>query len=174
MERNRIIAIVCAVIAAALVIIAGKSCTDDAVRERGRKNSNTNTTAATVSPVPQATAAANNSYYETNEASAADIDPAETTVSYDLFGRIVTTEPETVVVGTATEGAESTETTPVETDVFGQPVTTLADPFGLDTAAETTTAPPRISGFNHGEYDDEGNPIPPKPTLPPDFVITIG
>lgn len=159
MERNKIIAVVCAVVAFVLVLIAGKSCTDDALK--AKKNSSSKTTAASDEQQPSIiyypTADAPQtepSTYETDILGRAVI-PTTTAVQLDLFGRPITTETETEA-----DIADDTETTPVtepDTDENGNIV-------------PTTTAPPRISGYDHRQYDEDGNPIP---TLPSDFVLII-
>ena len=178
MERNRIIAVICAVIAAVCVMAAGKSCADDAIKQR---KSSTAHQPADNQPASHG--------IEINTGSPAPTDAPEVdlfgnpivsttvpeNVEYDLFGRPITTAP------------PETETTPIVTDENGE---VIEAPSDEDTSAEavseeettdesteeseqqapTSTAPPKISGFNHGQYDDEGNL---KPTLPPDFAIII-
>jgi len=192
MERNRIIAIACAVIATLLVVIAGKSCTDDAVKQKKSKSSSSVTTAA--APL-QTTAPVNYLPYEPKgEPIETDMfgrpvspDAQQTTVSYDLFGNPVTTASEEEGTDTAyatdengepitSAAAVSTETTAVtevETDFFGFPVTTLPEEGADGESTTSVTTYPDISGFNHGDHDDKGNEIPPKPTLPPDFAIIV-
>ena len=158
MERSRIIAVACALVAFVLVLIAGKSCTDDAVKKK-QQNMSEKTTAATYTVIYPGyggeDASSEPVTYATNELGMPII-PTTTAVQLDLFGRPVTTEAETT--------DEDTFTAPVQpepaTDENGEPVTSEPD----------TTAPPRISGYDHGQYDDEGNPLP---TLPSDFVLII-
>lgn len=105
-------------------------------------------------------------------------------VETDIFGNEVTTVAETDVFGNVITATESPET-----DIFGSEVTTafsdtttevVTEEIG-EIVEETTLSPIEqyekdlndphsIGGFNHGQYDDEGNPIP---TLPPDFAIII-
>ena len=158
MERNRLIAVVCAVIAFVCVLVAGKSCTDDALKGR-KKNNNTSTTTASVEIIyPNANAndvtkaeQVETNTYETNILGQPII-PTTTAVQLDLFGRPITTEAEI-----DDDNTEDTETTAVETEL-------VTDENGdLLPTEPASTAPPKISGFNHGEYDEDGNPIP---TLP--------
>lgn len=158
MERSRIIAVACALVAFVLVLIAGKSCTDDAVKQK-KQHISEQTTAATYTVIYPGyggeDASAEPVTYATNELGMPII-PTTTAVQLDLFGRPVTTEPE------ATD--EDTVTTPIvsepATDENGEPVT----------SEPATTAQPHISGYDHGQYDDEGNLLP---TLPSDFVLYI-
>ena len=56
-------------------------------------------------------------------------------------------------------------------DENGNPIAgTQTDTDENGNIVPTTTAPPRISGYDHGQYDEDGNPIP---TLPSDFVLII-
>ncbi len=183
MERNRIIAIACAVIATLLVVIAGKSCTDDAVKQKKNRVSNNKNAYQEYTHGVEVVAS------ETTEAVTFETDVlgrpiSETTtaaaVEYDLFGRPVTTAPQgtdstdavtdengsTVVSAPVTDN--STDTSDISTGT--ETATVASDQTSSETSSPASTAPPKISGFNHGEYDDEGNL---KPTLPPDFAIII-
>lgn len=192
MERNRIIAIACAVIATLLVVIAGKSCTDDAVKQKKIKSSSSATPTA---EAQQTTAPVNYLPYEPKgEAIETDMfgrpvygDAQQTTVSYDLFGNPVTTasaeegtdttyatdENGEPITTPAAESTETTAVTEVETDFFGFPVTTEPEEGAEGESTTSVTTYPDISGFNHGDHDDKGNEIPPKPTLPPDYAIIV-
>ena len=169
MERSRIIAIACAVIAAVCVIIAGKSCTDDAIKERNRNRETAGTAVSEAAQTEAVTRADKKTGGNASTSDSAEDGTKET--EYDLFGNIITTAPETTAATDSSE--DETEPDTYETDNFGLPVETAPDLFGGDADDEPTTAPPVISGYNHGEYDDEGNTIPPKPTLPPDFTLII-
>ncbi|MBR6070310.1 MAG: hypothetical protein IKP78_06950 [Ruminococcus sp.] len=162
MERSKIIAAVCAVIAFALVLIAGKSCTDDAMEKKEQsQKQRTATSAATYNIIyPDEQAYAQDSEpvtYETNILGMTIV-PTTTAVQYDIFGRPVTT-----TVETAADFYEDIVTAPIDEE-------TVTDENGEAVTAPTTAAQPRIGGFDHGQYDDEGNPIP---TLPSDFVLII-
>ncbi|MDO4863719.1 MAG: hypothetical protein Q4A05_06075 [Ruminococcus sp.] len=186
MERSRIIAIACAIIAAVCVIIAGKSCADDAI-ENGKKSGFANK--GTSAQNARHTVEVRGNDGVTTETYALDLfgnRVYETTttepVEYDLFGRPVTTAPpetETTAVvtdenGEVIEVTDTSEDTTDTTDTTDTSDTTDPEETASDEAPEETapasTAPPKISGFHHGDYDDEGNP---KPTLPPDFAIII-
>lgn len=175
MERNKIVALVCAAIAALLVIMAGKSCTES-IREANEKSRAKNNK-PTIS-------FSGDLSVSVNEGTSPEEEVDRVT---DIFGRVVTTV-------TVSEEYSITETTtePVieyVTDVFGNVIgtetatsTTAVSTVGeSETTAETTLSPldqfnndqknpPNISGFNHNNYDEDGNP---KPTLPPDFSIVI-
>lgn len=186
MDKNRLAAISCGIIAAFLVIMAGKSCTEG-LNEPGKKSNKTTTS---------------------SEASKGEIqidypDPASTSgVQYDMFGRPVrqdtTIAPEaaTEIEPVTDEFGNIIETTTAEaneptaetvTDVFGNVIATIPPPTEPETQPEdegekatlspldqfnedAKKPPPDISGFHHGRYDKDGNLIP---TIPPDYVIII-
>ena len=189
MERDRMIAIACAVIAAILVIIAGKSCTDSSMEKSGKKGTTkttsvyqhqTNSTVEYMPYVPD-----NNAKLPVDEN---DGGPVRTTIYIDLFGRevvsVISEEVETEVAtdenGEPITETVTTEVTTVETDFLGFPINTI--PIFTEStttvAAEeqdvTTTVTFRdISGYNHGDVGDSGGGTTAKPTLPSDFVITV-
>ena len=184
--RNRIIGFACALIAGILVIMAGKSCADDAIE----KNRNLRKSqivepdiiypdyAATGSPEPALTPEPENT--------------APVMTEYDVFGNviIVTEPPVTDVFGNIIEATDPFVTV---TDAFGNfienvPVTVQTTAVvTLDHALTTTLNPidqynedlkkhnPN-SGYDHGyyEYNDKKDTYEPAPTIPPDFVIEIG
>ncbi|MBO7395077.1 MAG: hypothetical protein J6U16_03025 [Ruminococcus sp.] len=184
MERSRIIAIAAAIIAGLCVLMAGKSCADDAIAQKKNRS-----TASQTDSQGEFHGIEIRTGSQT-ETAAQEFDlfgrPVESTaehedVEYDLFGRPITTAP------------PETETLPENTDENGEPIedtSTEAVPDGETSAEDTSaeepsaedtsdseenptsasTAPPKISGFHHGDYDDEGNL---KPTIPPDFAIII-
>ncbi len=179
MERSRIIAIAAAIIAGLCVLMAGKSCADDAIAQKKSKSTSSNAAAQEQTHGIEIRTGAQ------TETAAQELDlfgrPVESKtepedIEYDLFGRPITTAP------------PETETLPENTDENGEPIegtsteaVTDEEAPTDDTSAEGTsdteedltsasTAPPKISGFHHGDYDDEGNP---KPTIPPDFAIII-
>ena len=170
------IALVCGVIAALLVIMAGRSCTES-VREANEK-SRVKSGKSNISQSEQSGVSA--------VGGTAPVEDGGRVT--DIFGRIVTsaTVPNTTNV-------TETSTEPVGeyvTDAFGNGIgtetvtstTTATAAYETETTASTTLSPldqfnndqqkppPNISGFNHGSYDEDGNP---KPTLPPDFSIVI-
>ena len=167
MEHNKIIAIACAVIALILVVIAGKSCADD-ISKSNKRNKSTIASTVQASVGEIRTNAPQDSYQiQGNEDTSED----DEVVEYDLFGNVITTASES-----ETKGEDETifdEDTTVETDVFGEPVTNSGDFDDEEIIPEESTAPPVISGFNHGEYDEDGNTLPAKPTLPPDFTLVV-
>ncbi len=175
MGKNKIAALVCAAIAALLVIMAGKSCTKSALeaneKSRRKNNDTTSYSGESGDKVIEGTTPSEESERAT-----------------DIFGRIVTSE-----AVTDTYHAAETTTEPVVeyvTDAFGNVIgtetatstTATTNDNETETTATTTLnpleqfksdqqkPPPNISGFNHGNFDEDGNP---KPTLPPDFSIVI-
>ena len=164
MEHNKIIAIACAVIALILVIIAGKSCAEDI----SKANKSNKSIKSTSTYTEEKTFASQNVY--PIEDSVGDNNDNDN-VEYDLFGNVITTEPEPVTEEVLENSTEENAT--IETDIFGEPITDSDDMDEDDFFVQASTAPPVISGFNHGEYDEEGNTIPEKPTLPPDFTLIV-
>lgn len=178
MDKNRIAAWACGIIAALLVIMAGKSCAPDTKKP---------------------SKLASGEKYE-DEASAdmsdSEIYQSQTgNVQLDMFGRpIDPTEAESELVTDEDDNIIEPETEnitehPIQyvTDVFGNVIGTEPTPTEAETITEaieeeTTLSfldqynedqkkpPPDISGHNHGQYDEDGNL---KPTIPPDFVIII-
>lgn len=175
MEKNKIAALVCAAIAALLVIMAGKSCTKSALeaneKSRRKNNDTTSYSGESGDKVVEGTTPTEESERATDifgrivtsEAVTDTYHTAETTtepvVEYvtDTFGNVIGTE--TVTSTTATTNDNETETT----------ATTTLNPLE-QFKSDQQKPPPNISGFNHGNFDEDGNP---KPTLPPDFSIVI-
>ena len=175
MKKNKIAALVCAAIAALLVIMAGKSCTKSALeaneKSRRKNNDTTSYSGESGDKVIEGTTPSEESERATDifgrivtsEAVTDTYHAAETTtepvVEYvtDAFGNVIGTE--TVTSTTATTNDNETETT----------ATTTLNPLE-QFKNDQKKPPPNISGFNHGNFDEDGNP---KPTLPPDFSIVI-
>ncbi len=175
MEKNKIAALVCAAIAALLVIMAGKSCTKSALeaneKSRRKNNDTTSYSGESGDKVVEGTTPTEESErvtdifgrIVTSEAVTDTYHAAETTtepvVEYvtDAFGNVIGTE--TATSTTATTNDNETETT----------ATTTLNPLE-QFKSDQQKPPPNISGFNHGNFDEDGNP---KPTLPPDFSIVI-
>ncbi len=180
MERNRIIAWTCGLIVFLLVLMAGKSCSDE-----NKPSKKTNSEKSTEN--------SENGSYEINYPKS-DADSTHG-IQYDIFGRpIKATEPEFIEAITDEAGNVIEQTTEIFTDENGnvlEPQTeTVSEPTSVDPeniveaetlpdksekteAADEPTEykpPPGFSGYDHIKYDDEGNPVP---TIPPDFVITI-
>ena len=145
MERNRLIAIVCAIIATALVIIAGKSCADDAIKN-GRKNHQENER--------QARPGVSYSFSEGSTSA----EPTETDVfgkpvttqaqteevSYDIFGKPITTAPtsevpEPGVVITYDENGDIVSSIVPETQPYNSTVTAVSEPTEAVPAADKLT-----------------------------------
>ena len=163
MERSKIIAAICAVIAFALVLIAGKSCTDDAMEKKEhsqkQKTEATRATYNIIFPDEQTYVPDDEPVtYETNILGMTIV-PTTTAVQYDIFGRPVTTSVET-----AADLYEDTVTTPIDEE-------TVTDENGEAVTAPTTAAQPRIGGFDHGQQNDDGEST--IATLPSDFVLII-
>ncbi|MBP5362353.1 MAG: hypothetical protein J6Y71_04925 [Ruminococcus sp.] len=166
MENNRIIAIACAVIALILVIIAGKSCAED-ISKANKVNKSIKSTNTYTSYADDKTNSPQNSSPAENSDSATQ---KNSDVEYDLFGNVITTEPESLIED---KSESPTENVTIETDAFGETITDSDEIDIDDFDIQPSTAPPVISGYNHGEYDEEGNTIPEKPTLPPDFTLIV-
>ncbi len=169
MERNKIAAILCAVIAFLLVVMAGKSCSES-INEANKANRRKSTQAA--DPASES---------EADDAQEDKTSPPQN-VRYDLFGRpILPTEEHTEATQPATdedgnviepeieivtdESGNVTETVPAATEEDGE-ITEESTEDGT----QASTIPPGFSGFDHKEYDDEGNEVA---TIPPDFVIIV-
>lgn len=169
MDRNKIAAVLCAIIAFLLVVMAGKSCSAR-INETNEANRNKATQSA-----------------ETTAESRSDTAQGEKTsppanVQYDLFGRpIIPTEAPAEEIQPVTDEDGNVIEPEIEavTDESGNILeTTLPDgEESGENAEEPTeavdqppTAPPGLSGFDHKEYDRDGNEVA---TIPPDFVIVI-
>lgn len=165
MDRNRIAALLCAIIAFLLVIMAAKSCSES-INETNKANRN---------KADQASVSASES--GSSEEKAEKTSPPQN-VQYDLFGRpIIPTEAPVEEVQPATDEDGNVIEPEVETvtDEAGNILETI--PPSEEESEETTeaanqppTAPPGFSGFDHREYDNDGNEVA---TIPPDFVIVI-
>lgn len=173
MDSKKLIAIVCIAFISTLSIFTVRSCTEDALAHKKQSSA----AKKTEEEYPTHEVSIQTGTHEQTEPVEYDLfgNPIVATtaenVEYDLFGNPITTAPPT------------TETTPAETDEEGNFIeeptdegengetTTSGEDEPQDEPEEpVTTDLPRISGFNHNEYDDEGNI---KPTLPPDFAIII-
>lgn len=187
--RNRIIGFACALVAGVLVIMAGKSCADDAIEQNKKLHKSEivdpdiilpgEGPAGTEPAVPESTA-----------------QPVMTT--YDVFGNVivVTEPPVTDIFGNIIEPAAPADPEGAQfetvTDVFGNVIGTV--PVTAQTTAVTTIDPALIttlnpidqynedlkkpnpnSGYYHGQYtyNEENDKYEPVPTIPPDFVIEI-
>ena len=158
MENKRLISLILAIVAMSLVILAGKSCTEDINEKNKTAKSQKGAESASVNVITPHDLITDPAYIAQTTAP-----PVTEPVSYDLFGNPVTTEP-----------------TEAMTDANGQPVTFSSEETEAQTAAEgetiaaeeasAATTMPKISGFNHGQYDAEGNL---KPTLPSDYALVI-
>lgn len=179
MGRNTIIAIACAVIAGVLIIIAGRSLAGDPKKPDSR------TPTSGTTQKRQEYQLVYNTEANKRELLGYDLfgnpiyaEQPSDEVEYDELGNPVTTaptEPET------DENGEIVTTVPTEpeTDESGETVTqTTADTEDTTTttgdAAEgepATTVKPGFSGFDHGDTGGDSSNV--KPTLPPDYKITI-
>lgn len=169
MDSKKLIAIVCIAFISTLSIFTVRSCTEDALAHKKQSSA----AKKTEEEYPTHEVSIQTGTHEQTEPVEYDLfgNPIGATtaenVEYDLFGNPITTAPPT------------TETTPAETDEEGNFIEEPTDEgengetmvSGEDEPGEpATTEPPRISGYNHNEYDDEGNI---KPTMPPDFTLII-
>ncbi len=165
MDRNKIAAILCAIIAFLLVVMAGKSCSQS-IDEKNKANRSKATQAAD----PTA---------ENDETPEGKTSPPQN-IQYDLFGRpVIPTEAPAEEIEPVTDGDGNVIEPETETitDENGNVMETVTDNESDETSEEASeagnqfpTAPPGFSGFDHREYDSEGNEIA---TIPPDFVIVI-
>lgn len=194
MEKSRLIGITCAFIAAILVIMAGKSCTEDSIRKNAR-NKQSSTVSANMG---------DNIIFPDEDSSYREpVDIDETTepvvTEYDVFGNpVIVTKPTdppvtdpfgNIIESTTSEESEEPQFQ-IVTDVFGNvtatiPVTAPAEESDqeptttlslLDQYKEDSKKPNKFSGYYHGEDDedqDDENTYRPPATIPPDFVIII-
>lgn len=185
MDNSRLIAIACGLIVMLVIIMACRSCMgkpDTSGLKKTQKNE------PVLTGVVVETGA-----------------PATEPPQLDIFGRPVTTIPETPTEFSAetTDDISGDTVTSVtseisETNVSGMEETVVPDTADtmetgafpntttevvpeIPTAEEPTLSlieqyekdlndPHSIGGFNHGQYDEEGNPVP---TVPHDFTIII-
>lgn len=181
MGRNTLIAIACAIIAGMLVIIAGRSCADNEKTPTKTKN-----TAEGVTTARKEYQIVYNTESNEREFLGYDLlgnpiyaEPSSEEAEFDEFGNPVTTAPSEPV---------TTVSAKPELDLFGNPVTTApTEPETTENTAAptsegdeeqetTTTLPPGFSGFDHGgggNGGESGEGEKVKPTLPPDYKITI-
>lgn len=194
MEKSRLIGITCAFIAAMLVIMAAKSCTEDSIRKNsGNKQSST----ASASMGNNIIYPGEDSFYQETVSTDETTEPVVT--EYDVFGNPVivtkpTDPPVTDPFGNIIESTTSEESGEpqfqIVTDAFGNvtatiPVTAPADDSDqepattlslLDQYNQDSKNPNKFSGYYHGEDDkdqDDENSYRPPATIPPDFVIII-
>lgn len=191
MDKNHIIAWACGIFAALLVIMAGKSCMK--IPEKPEKNNTTEAATLNDFELNLGTGTVKETepkviYDEFGRPiKATEAAPEEETQVYtDEFGNVI--EPPTEIFtdefGNIIEPPtdEYTEPQPqYATDLFGNatdetiPPATVSNEENVeeaDTEEETAgnTIPPGFSGYDHGKYDKDGNPMP---TIPPDFKIVI-
>ena len=114
-----------------------------------------------------------------------EVSTETTTVTFetDVFGNTITaTTGDTDISGTEVGAVSTDTTTEAVVDENAEPVTDENGRIVTEPATEETTLSPieqyeqdlkdphSIGGFNHGQYDEDGNPVP---TLPSDFTIVI-
>lgn len=162
MDRNKIAAVLCAIIAFLLVVMAGKSCSES-INETNKANKNK----ATQFSAPTAENGG-------DEAQADKISPPQN-VQYDIFGKpIIPTEAPAEEIQPATDEDGNVIEPEIEivTDESGNILETTppADEEPTEAVNQPPTAPPGFGGFDHREYDNDGNEVA---TIPPDFVIVI-
>lgn len=168
-QRNRLLSIICVILAAACVVLAGKSCTEDAQKANSNKqkqvNNGYNIITQNVNSLVEATTT------------------FQGTTSIDVLGNVIYETVTQAVVVTDTNDTEVLITSEATTsyDVLGNlvteppsdTVTTVADDSMQN--GESTT-PSGFGGFDHDENGssssvttDDGE----EATLPADFKIII-
>lgn len=191
MDKNSATAWLIGVIVTLSIILIGKGCMgepDVSGLKKNKKSKNDSSVDIDIRTNPVHTQPPEYDIFgkpiiTTSTVPATEVTTETTIIETDVFGNPVTT---TVAFETDVFGNFVTTAEIIETDVFGNPVTTDTTETTTqatdDTPIETTTLSPfeqyqndlndphSIGGFNHNQYDDEGNPIP---TLPPGFAIVI-
>lgn len=179
----------CGIFAALLVMMAGKSCMK--MPEKSNTNKNNSTEAATLNDFELSLGTGTVKETEPKimydefgrPIKATEAAPELETQAYtDEFGNVI--EPPTEIFtdesGNIIEPPTSEYTEPQPqyvTDIFGNttdetiPPAAGSDEEPAEEATEDPTKiPPGFSGYDHGKYDKDGNPMP---TIPPDFKIVI-
>lgn len=185
MDNSRLIAIACGLIVMLVIIMVFRGCMgkpDTSGLKKPQKSEPAQTGISIRNGTP-VTEPPELDIFGRPVAAVTEIAAEETTVETttevietDVFGNIIT------IIATS------------ETDIFGVEVTTAFSETTTEAVTEETSEitdeeiieevtlspieqyeqdlndPHSIGGFNHGNYDEEGNPIP---TLPPDFTIII-
>lgn len=187
MDNSRLIAIACGLIVMLVIIMACRSCMgkpDTSGLKKPQKSEPVLTGVAVETGAPVTEPPQLDIFGRPVTAVATETPPefsAETTtetVETDIFGNIVTSAAdETDVPSTEETDVPDTMET-AETGAF--PDTTTEAVPEIPTEVPTLSPfeqyeqdlndPDSIGGFNHGRYDDEGNPVP---TIPNDFTIVI-
>ena len=167
-QRNRLLSIICVILAAACVVLAGKSCTEDN-KNTGNKSTGNKITRQQYA-IESGHGAVTQNVYDTPKQTAAP--QIQGTTSIDVFGNViydVTTEAVTdagAVNGTGTENGVTT--------AYNDLGTTAAE-VPADTAT-TTALPPGFGGF-HDENGSDTSVVTTgageEATLPADFKIII-
>lgn len=185
MDNSRLIAIACGLIVMLVIIMVFRGCmgkpdTSGLKKPHKSEPAQTGISIRTGTPV--------------TEPPELDIFGRPVTAVPEIAQEEITSEPTTEVVETNVFGNIITTIVTSETDIFGNEVTTAFTETTTEVVTEETDEitteeiieevtlspieqykqdlndPHSIGGFNHGNYDEDGNPIP---TLPPDFTIII-
>lgn len=187
MDNSRLIAIACGLIVMLVIIMVFRGCMgkpDTSGLKKPQKSEPAQTgisirTGALVTEPPEldifgrpVTAVTEPATEETTVETTTEV------VETDVFGNIIT-ETTVEMIETDISGAEITTAFP---DTTTEVVMEETGEIPTEEITEETTLSPieqyeqdlkdphSIGGFNHGNYDEDGNPIP---TLPPDFTIII-
>lgn len=184
MDNNRLIAIACGLIVMLIIIMMFRGCMGKPDTSGLKKNQNPQQSEPAYTGISIQTGT------PVTEPPALDIFGRPVTAVPVIVTEEVTSETTTEVIDTDVFGNVITAITEIETDIFGSEITTASSDTTTEVVEEVVTEeiteettlspfeqyqndlndPHSIGGFNHGQYDEEGNPIP---TLPPDFAIII-
>lgn len=187
MDNSRLIAIACGLIVMLVVIMVFRGCmgkpdTSGLKKPQKSEPAYTGISIQTGTPVtePPELDIFGRPVTEITETATEETTIETTTevIDTDIFGNIVTA----MTTATAETDISGTEITTAFTDTTTEVVTGETGEITTEEITEESTLSPieqyeqdlkdphSIGGFNHGNYDEEGNPIP---TLPPDFTIII-
>lgn len=194
MDNSRLIAIACGLIVMLVIIMVFRGCmgkpdTSGLKKPQKSESAHTGISIRTGTPVTEppeldifgrpVTAVIETATEETTVETTTEV------VETDILGNIVTATAtattETDISGNEITTVFSDTTTEVVTEENGEVPTEESEVTTGEVIEESTLSPIEqyeqdlkdphsIGGFNHGNYDEEGNPVP---TLPPDFTIII-
>lgn len=186
MDNSRLIAIACGLIVMLVIIMMFRGCMgkpDTSGLKKNQKSESSDVEISIRTGVPVTEQPELDIFgrpVTAVTASAIEEITVETTtevVETDIFGNIITeisVETGDIFNIETTTAFSDTTTTEVVTEENGEIPTeevieeTTLSP--IEQYEQDLKDPHSIGGFNHGSYDEEGNPIP---TLPPDFTIII-
>ena len=156
MEKNRVIAVILASIAAMLVIMAGKSCTEDISRTNGKKSSKTPVAPQYEAVYPTEKKASKNSVVIPDEE---DV-PQEDTVEYIPVTEIFTDENGETFIAVVSED-------------IPEPTTKPKSALEEYQEAKEQNNNNKLSGYNHGNKKENAENSYENATFPSDFQIIL-